>query len=512
MDRKVRVRFAPSPTGPLHMGGVRTALYNYLFAKKHKGDFILRIEDTDQTRYVEGAEAYLVESLKWCGILPNEGQGFGGEYGPYRQSERKEKGIYKEYAEQLVKDGKAYYAFDTAEELEKMREDLKRAGVAAPQYNAISRERMKNSLSLSAEEVQKRLTNGDPYVIRMNIPRNREIRFKDRVRGWVVVHSSNLDDKVLFKADGMPTYHLANIIDDHLMKITHVIRGEEWLPSAPLHILLYEAFGWEDSRPEFAHLPLLLKPDGNGKLSKRDGDRLGFPVFPLEWTDPSSGDISSGYREKGYFPEAFINILALLGWNPGTEQELFSLEELVEAFSIERVSKSGAKYDPEKARWFNHQYLLAKDNLEVAKKLMEYEESKAIVGDKGLNYLSEVCGLMKERATFIKDILQEGSYFFKAPESYDEKTVQKKWKEESTAIMIEWKSRMESIVEFTEENIENEFKAFIEEKEMGFGRVFPLFRLLLTGLGMGPSLYSIAAILGKEESLKRMEVGIQKLG
>src|SRR5690554_675190 len=512
MDRKVRVRFAPSPTGPLHMGGVRTALYNYLFAKKHKGDFILRIEDTDQTRYVAGAEEYISEALKWCGILPNEGQGYGGDYGPYRQSERKDKGIYKKYAEQLVEQGKAYYAFDTAEELESMRENLKKAGVAAPQYDAISRGRMQNSISLSAEEVQRRLDNGDPYVIRMKIPRNVEIKFQDMVRGWVLVHSSNLDDKVLFKADGMPTYHLSNIVDDHLMEITHVIRGEEWLPSAPLHILLYEAFGWEDSRPEFAHLPLLLKPDGNGKLSKRDGDRLGFPVFPLEWKDPSSGDISSGYREKGYFPEAFINILALLGWNPGTEQELFSLDQLVEAFSIERVSKSGAKYDPEKARWFNHQYLLAKDNMKVAEKLMEYEGSKTIIGNKDMNYLAKVCGLMKERATFIKDILQEGSYFFEAPESYDEKTVQKKWKKESTAIMKEWKNRLGSIAEFTEENIENEFKAFIEEKEMGFGKVFPLFRLLLTGLGMGPSLYSIAAILGKEESLKRMEVGIQKLG
>jgi len=512
MDRKVRVRFAPSPTGPLHMGGVRTALYNYLFAKKHKGDFILRIEDTDQTRYVAGAEEYISEALKWCGILPNEGQGYGGDYGPYRQSERKDKGIYKKYAEQLVEQGKAYYAFDTAEELESMRENLKKAGVAAPQYDAISRGRMQNSISLSAEEVQRRLDNGDPYVIRMKIPRNVEIKFQDMVRGWVLVHSSNLDDKVLFKADGMPTYHLANIVDDHLMEITHVIRGEEWLPSAPLHILLYEAFGWEDSRPEFAHLPLLLKPDGNGKLSKRDGDRLGFPVFPLEWKDPSSGEISSGYREKGYFPEAFINILALLGWNPGTDKEIFSLEELVESFSIERVGKAGAKYDPEKARWFNQQYLRAKDNKEIAKELLQIEEIKEIVGDKDLEFLAGVCELMKERATFLKDIPKEGMYFFKAPQAYDEKTVNKKWKDNSADIMREWLKRMEAINDFKEEVIESEFKAFIAEKEMGFGSVFPLFRLLLSGEGMGPSIYGIATLLGKKESLKRMEAGIQKLG
>jgi len=511
MDRKVRVRFAPSPTGPLHMGGVRTALYNYLFAKKHNGDFILRIEDTDQTRYVEGAEEYIAESLKWCGILPNEGQGYGGEYGPYRQSERKEKDIYRKYAQQLVDEGKAYYAFDTPEELEQMREDLKKAGVAAPQYNAITRGRMKNSISLSAEEVEKRMQNGEPYVIRIKIPRNEDIKFKDMVRGWVQVHSSNLDDKVLFKSDGMPTYHLANIVDDHLMEISHVIRGEEWLPSAPLHVLLYEAFGWEDSRPEFAHLPLLLKPDGNGKLSKRDGDRLGFPVFPLEWKDPSSGEVSSGYREKGYFPEAFVNILALLGWNPGTNQEIFSLDELVESFSIERVGKAGAKYDPEKARWFNQQYLRAKNDREIAENLMKFEESKAIIGDKNIEFLTSVCGLMKERATFLKDIPKEGFYFFEAPSEYDEKTIKKKWKEDSADLMTEWKSRMENMSSFDQDTIEQEFKAFLDEKEMGIGKVLPLFRVLLTGQGMGPSMFAIASLLGKEESLKRIEKGIQKL-
>lgn len=511
MDRKVRLRFAPSPTGPLHMGGVRTALYNYLFAKKHGGDFILRIEDTDQTRYVEGAEDYIAESLNWCGILPNEGQGYGGDYGPYRQSERKEKDIYRKFAMQLVEEGKAYYAFDTAEELEKMREDLKKAGVAAPQYNAITRERMQNSLSLPQEEVEKRLANGDPYVIRIKIPRNEEVKFKDMVRGWVVVHTSNLDDKVLFKADGMPTYHLANIVDDHLMEITHVIRGEEWLPSAPLHVLLYEAFGWSDTMPEFAHLPLLLKPNGNGKLSKRDGDKLGFPVFPLEWKDPKSGEVSSGYREKGYFPEAFVNILALLGWNPGTNQEIFSLDELVESFSIERVGKAGAKYDPEKARWFNQQYLRAKDDKVIAEELMKFEETLEVIGDKDQSYLAEVCGLMKERATFIKDILSEGHYFFSAPADYDEKTVKKKWKEGSAELMLEWKKRLEGIEIFDQSTIEGEFKIFLEEKELGIGRVLPLFRVLLTGQGMGPSMFAIASLLGKEESLKRIDLGLEKL-
>lgn len=511
MDRKVRLRFAPSPTGPLHMGGVRTALYNYLFAKKHGGDFILRIEDTDQTRYVEGAEDYISESLKWCGIIPNEGQGYGGDFGPYRQSERKEQDIYRKYAMQLVEEGKAYYAFDTAEELEKMREDLKKAGVAAPQYNAITRERMQNSLSLPQEEVEKRLANGDPYVIRIKIPRNEEVKFKDMVRGWVVVHTSNLDDKVLFKADGMPTYHLANIVDDHLMEITHVIRGEEWLPSAPLHVLLYEAFGWSDTMPEFAHLPLLLKPNGNGKLSKRDGDKLGFPVFPLEWQDPKSGEVSSGYREKGYFPEAFINILAFLGWNPGTNQELFSLEELIEAFSIERVGKAGAKYDPEKARWFNQQYLRAKDNKVIAEELLKFEETKAIIGDKDQSYLASVCGLMKERATFLKDIPTEGYYFFEAPTEYDEKTIKKKWKEDSSDIMKQWKERLEKIMDFNESTVETAFKAFLEEKEMGIGKVLPLFRALLTGQGTGPSMFAIAALIGQEESVKRIDSGIEKL-
>lgn len=507
-DRKVRVRFAPSPTGPLHMGGVRTALYNYLFAKKHKGDFILRIEDTDQTRFVEGAEEYIRESLEWCGMIPDEGQGFGGDYGPYKQSERKEKDLYRKYAEQLVSDDKAYYAFDTPEELEQMREDLKKAGVAAPQYNSITRSRMKNSTSLSAEEVKERMDRGDDYVIRIKMPRNEDIKFKDIIRGWVSVNSNNLDDKVLFKADGMPTYHLANIVDDYMMKITHVIRGEEWLPSAPLHVYLYQAFGWEDHRPEFAHLPLLLKPDGNGKLSKRDGDRLGFPVFPLEWNDPKSGETSSGYREKGYFPEAFINILAFLGWNPGTSQEMFSLEELTEAFSLERVGKAGAKYDPEKAKWFNQQYLRAENNESLAQMILDHPNIDQQYKKQPLDYLAMVCGLMKERATFLEDIPNEGSYLFGAPQEFDEKTKRKKWKENAPELMKAWQEKLGQIQDFNASEIEASFKSFIEEKAMGIGAVLPLFRLVVTGKGMGPSMFAISELLGKEECIHRMEQGI----
>ncbi len=511
MDRKVRVRFAPSPTGPLHMGGVRTALYNYLFAKKHNGDFLLRIEDTDQTRLVEGAEQYIVEALKWAGLVPDEGQGFGGDYGPYKQSERKDQEIYRKYAEQLIASGHAYYAFDTPEELDQMRENLKAAGVAAPQYNHITRSTMKNSISLSTEEVEKRLANGDPYVIRIKIPRNEEIKFKDLIRGWVVVQSTNLDDKVLYKSDGMPTYHLANIVDDYLMKISHVIRGEEWLPSAPLHVLLYQVLGWEDSMPEFAHLPLILKPDGNGKLSKRDGDRLGFPVFPIEWKDPQTGDISSGYRENGYFPEAFINILAFLGWNPGTNQEMFTMEQMIEAFTLERVGKAGAKYDPEKSKWFNQQYLRSTDNLVLAKKVQPKAVEMQLPKQDDLAFIAGVCGMMKERATFLNEILTEGIYFFKRPESFDDKTYRKKWKEATPALMTDWKETMSQIAEFTAENCETTFKSFLEEKGVGLGAALPNFRLMVTGLGMGPSMFEIAELLGKEEVVGRMEVALEKL-
>ena len=508
MERKVRVRFAPSPTGPLHIGGVRTALYNYLFAKKHGGDFLLRIEDTDQTRYVKGAEDYILEALKWSGLKIDEGVGVGGDYGPYRQSERKEAGIYKKYVDQLLTSGHAYYAFDTPEELEEMRENLKKAGVAAPQYNINTRNSMKNSLSLSAEEVQKRLDNNEPYVVRIKIPRNEEIKFKDLIRGWVIVQTTNLDDKVLYKSDGMPTYHMANIVDDYLMKITHVIRGEEWLPSGPLHVLLYQYLGWEDVMPQFAHLPLILKPDGNGKLSKRDGDRLGFPVFPIQWTSPE-GEISSGYKESGYFPDAFINMLVLLGWNPGTTQEIFSMEELIQAFSLEKVGKSGSKFDPEKTRWFNAQYLRNKSNEELAAfvKPLVAEKGFAIPSD---SFLSQYCGLMKERAVFINDLLAE-DYLFVAPTNYDEQTINKKWKAETPEIIKELRTVLENIVDFNAANIEIAFKSFIEEKGLGFGAVLPNFRVLVTGMGMGPSMFEICALLGKEETLRRIDVGLQAI-
>ena len=500
MAEKVRVRFAPSPTGPLHMGGVRTALYNYLFAKKHGGSFILRIEDTDEKRFVEGAQEYIIDSLKWCGIEPNEGAGYGGDKGPYVQSQRKD--LYKPYADQLVESGHAYIAFDTPEELEKMREQAKEMGLPNWQYNGITRSSMKNSLSLSKEEVEKRLAAGEPYSVRIKMPRNTDIKFEDEIRGWVTVNTNNLDDKILLKPGGMPTYHLANIVDDHLMEISHVIRGEEWLPSAPLHVLLYDCFGWE--RPKFAHLPLILRPDGNGKLSKRDGDRLGFPVFPLNWTT-SEGEVYSGYKESGYFPEAFVNMMSLLGWNPGNNEEIFSLEELVNTFTLERVGKSGARFDPDKTKWFNQQYLRSKTNEELA------ELVKPFVDESDTAYVAAVCGMMKERATFIQDIVNDGGYFFDEIDSYDEKTVRKKWKEETPEIMEELINELEGIADFTTENIETVFSAYLEKKEYGFGKVGPGFRLLVTGKGMGPSMFDICAALGKEKVLDRMRSGIAKV-
>jgi len=416
--------------------------------------------------------------------------------------------MYRKYAEQLIESGNAYYAFDTPEDLEQMRERLKNAGVAAPQYNAITRATMKNSLTLSSDEVQEKLDAGEKYVIRLKIPRNEEIRFEDRIRGWVVVHSSNIDDKVIFKGDGMPTYHLANIVDDHLMEITHVIRGEEWLPSAPLHILLYRYLGWEDTRPEFAHLPLILKPDGNGKLSKRDGDRLGFPVFPLNWKDPKTDAESPGYREKGYLPEAFINMLALLGWNPGDNREIFSLEELIETFTLKRVNKSGAKFDPEKTNWFQQQYLRSKTNQELAEMFLPILKENGIESD--LNYVGKVCELMKERATFISDML-EGRYLFEAPTEYDEKTIRKKWKERTPGIILGLIEVLESIEDYNVENIEATFKKYLEDKELGFGAVLPNFRVLVTGKGMGPSMFAISELLGKEEVILRLNNGLNKL-
>jgi len=504
---EVRVRFAPSPTGPLHIGGVRTALYNYLFAKNKGGKMILRIEDTDQARFVEGAEKYIIDSLKWCGIEFDESVIDGGDFGPYKQSERKE--MYSPYAEQLVKDGFAYYAFDTSEELTAMRERMKEAGVPSPQYNAVTRTTMQNSLALSEDEVNKRMQDGDSYVIRIKMPRNEEVKLNDIIRGWVVVNTNNMDDKVIFKSDGMPTYHLANVVDDYTMKISHVIRGEEWLPSAPLHVLLYRYLGWEDKIPEFAHLPLILKPDGNGKLSKRDGDRLGFPVFPTQWTNPETGDVSSGYRESGYISDAFINMLSFLGWNPGTTQEIFSMEGLIEAFSLERVGKAGAKFDFDKTRWFNQQYLRAKTKEELSQDLQVILKENGVEAED--DFVATVCEQLKERATFIKDMWEEGKYYFSAPTSYDEKTIRKKWKEDTPKYMTELKYRIEEISDFNSENIEKEFKSYLEENELGMGKLLPAFRVSLTGLGMGPSLFDIASLLGKEETIKRMETALEKI-
>jgi glutamyl-tRNA synthetase len=487
------------------MGGVRTALYNYLFAKKNGGSFILRIEDTDQNRYVEGAEDYIKEALAWCGMTPDEGPGYGGEYGPYRQSERKE--MYREYADRLIESGHAYYAFDTPDELDAMRERLKKAKVASPQYNAITRESMRNSMTLSEEEVKKLIDEGHPYVIRFKMPRKEDVRVHDLIRGWVVVNTVQLDDKVLFKSDGMPTYHLANIVDDHKMEITHVIRGEEWLPSAPLHVLLYDAFGWE--APQFAHLPLLLRPDGNGKLSKRDGDRLGFPVFPLEWIDPQSGEKSSGYKQNGYFSESFVNMLAMLGWNPGTPQEIFSMDELIEAFSLERVGKAGAKFDPDKTKWFNQQYLRAKSDNELGKMIEPLAKEKGY--DVDTNYLSEVSRLMKERASFLPEIIENGTYLFQAPTEFDEKTTSKKWKEDTPDVIRALYEDFEAQKEWNAANCEITFKNFLEKKELGMGQVLPNLRLVLTGQGMGPSMFDIMSLLGKEECLNRMKNGISEL-
>ncbi len=496
----VRVRFAPSPTGPLHIGGVKTALCNYLFAKKHGGQFLLRIEDTDQTRYVSGAEDYILEALQWCGLTPDESSQNPGEYGPYRQSERKE--LYRQYADQLVESGNAYYAFDTPEELEEMRENMKKQGVPSPQYNAITRQYMKNSLALSADEVQKRLDAGEPYVIRINVPRNEEVKVHDTIRGWVVFQSSQLDDKVIFKSDGMPTYHLANVVDDHLMKISHVIRGEEWLPSTPIHVLLYRYLGWEDTMPEFAHLPLILKPDGKGKLSKRDGDRLGIPVFPLDWKDPETGNISSGFRERGFIPEAFLNMMVFLGWNPGTEQEIFTLPELIEAFSLERIGKAGAKFDYEKGKWYNQQYLKNLDSKIIA------EQNKSVLDEKGITYeegyLIKAIDLLKERMTFISDFWEVGSFFFQNPSEYDEKLVRKKWKDNIPTLFDDLQTSLSSLDNFTHEAIETEIKGFMERHNLKFGDVLPVFRLMISGVGAGPPLFEVAELLGKEHVISRM--------
>ena len=502
-ERKVRVRFAPSPTGALHIGGVRTALYNYLFAHKHQGDLVFRIEDTDSTRFVPGAEEYIIESFRWLGIKFDEGVGIGGPHGPYRQSERRE--IYKQYVTQLRDAGKAYYAFDTPQELE-----AKRAEIQNFQYDAHTRMQMRNSLTMPQEEWEQRIANGEQYVVRFKIEPGRQIHVNDMIRGDVVVKSDILDDKVLYKsADELPTYHLANIVDDHLMEISHVIRGEEWLPSAPLHVLLYEAFGWEDSMPRFAHLPLLLKPEGKGKLSKRDGDRLGFPVFPLEWHDPKSNEVSTGYRESGYFPEAVINFLALLGWNPGTEQEIFSLEELVEAFDITKCSKSGAKFDYKKGIWFNHEYILRKSNEEIADLFAPIVANNGV--DESMERIKTVVGLMKDRVDFVKELWPLCSFFFIAPIEYDEKTAKKRWKDYSAQQMTELADLLESLDDFSIEGQEPVVMQWVEDKGYKLGDVMNAFRLALVGIGKGPGMFDISAFLGKEETVRRLRRAIAVL-
>ena len=502
-ERKVRVRFAPSPTGPLHIGGVRTALYNYLFARQHGGDLVFRIEDTDSNRFVPGAEDYILESFRWLGIQFDEGVSFGGEHGPYRQSERRD--IYKKYVKLLLDAGKAYIAFDTPEELTKKREEIENF-----QYDAHTRGMMRNSITLGEEETQRLIEAGEQYVVRFKIEPGEEVHVDDIIRGDVRIMSDVLDDKVLYKsADELPTYHLANIVDDHLMEITHVIRGEEWLPSAPLHVLLYRAFGWEDTMPRFAHLPLLLKPDGKGKLSKRDGDRLGFPVFPLEWHDPKTGDVSNGFRESGYFPEAVINFLALLGWNPGTEQELFSLQELVEQFDITKCSKAGARFDYQKGIWFNHEYILRKSNEEIAELFAPIVAGNGV--DESMERITKVVSMMKDRVSFVKELWPLCSFFFIAPTEYDEKTVRKRWKADSAVVMGELADVIEGIDDFSLENQEKVVLAWVESKGYKLGDVMNAFRLALVGIGKGPGMFDITAFLGKEETLKRLRKAIEVL-
>ena len=502
-NRHVRVRFAPSPTGPLHIGGVRTALYNYLFARKHGGEFVFRIEDTDSTRFVEGAEDYIIEAFHWLGIEFDEGVSYGGEYGPYRQSERR--GIYKIYVDRLLGANRAYIAFDTPEELEQKRQEIQNF-----QYDASTRMSMRNSLTMPVEEVARLIEDGHQYVVRFKVEPGREIVVNDMIRGEVRVKSDILDDKVLYKsADELPTYHLANIVDDHLMEISHVIRGEEWLPSAPLHVLLYEALGWQNSMPMFAHLPLLLKPEGKGKLSKRDGDRLGFPVFPLEWHDPKTDEVSSGYRESGYFPEAVVNFLALLGWNPGTEQEIFSLDELVKAFDISRCSKSGAKFDYQKGMWFNHEYILRKSDEEIAELFAPIVANNGV--DESFERITEVVRMMKDRVSFVHELWPLCTFFFIPPLEYDEKTVKKRWKENSPQVMAELADLLEGIDDFSLENQERIVHDWVEQKGYGLGNVMNAWRLTLVGEGKGPGMFDISAFLGKEETLRRMRRAIEMI-
>lgn len=500
----VRVRFAPSPTGPLHIGGVRTALYNYLFARKNGGKMILRIEDTDQNRFVEGAEDYIKESLKWSGIEFDEGVDGKGEFGPYKQSKRKE--LYKQYSKELIDSGWAYYAFDTADELNTLRAEAE-AQKQVFTYNSETRKTLRNSLTLSSEETHKLISSSE-FVIRFKMPENEEVSFKDAIRGQVKVNTSRLDDKILFKSDGMPTYHLANIVDDHLMQISHVIRGEEWLPSAPLHVLLYRAFGWEE--PVFAHLPIILKPVGKGKLSKRDGDKMGFPVFPMDWKDPKSGEIYSGYKDRGYFADAFINMLALLGWNPGTEQEIFSMEELIQAFSLERVGKSGAKFDPEKTKWFNQQYLRTKSNEEL------FNGFSPILKQKGIESFNreatlEIIEMVKERCVFVADLWEQTYFFFETPQDYNPKVVKKRWKENTPQWIGDLKELFMNAEEWKSETLHELAAKYIEENELGFGAVANALRLSIVGDGKGPDLFKIIELIGKEEAIKRLSFAIEKI-
>ena len=505
---KVRVRFAPSPTGALHIGGVRTALFNYLFARQHGGDMLLRIEDTDSTRFVPGAEEYITESLAWLGIEIDEGicqdaPNGKGDHGPYRQSERRD--IYHKYVDQLLASGNAYIAFDTPEQLE-----AKRAEIANFQYDARTREQMCNSLTLSKEEVDTRIAAGEKYVVRFKVEPNVDVYVQDLIRGEVKINSNILDDKVLYKsADDLPTYHLANIVDDHLMEISHVIRGEEWLPSAPLHVLLYKAFGWEDTMPQFAHLPLLLKPDGNGKLSKRDGDRLGFPVFPLEFHNQKDGSVSSGYREEGYYPEAVINFLALLGWHATGDQEMYTMQELIQQFSLERVSKSGAKFDYEKGKWFNHQYLQLKSNEELAEQFLPYLEAKGVTAD--ITIVAKVIGLTKDRVNFVSELWEQVNFFFVAPKEYDEKSLKKRWKEDSPKHMTEMLALLDAHEDWSADGLDNLIMPWIAEKEYGVGIVMNAFRICLVGAARGPHIWNITDVLGKEETLRRVRTALRKL-
>ena len=501
MDKKVRVRFAPSPTGGLHLGGVRTVLYNYLFARSHGGDFVLRVEDTDQNRFVAGAEQYIMDCLKWCGLEPDESPEKGGPYAPYRQSERKH--LYYEYAQKLLDAGHAYYAFDTTEDLEKMRKELKKDEHSVPQYDHTTRMKMRNSLSLPADEVVKLLDKGTPYVIRIKIPDNVTVKLTDMIRGEIAFDSNLVDDKVLLKADGMPTYHLAVVVDDYLMKITHAFRGEEWLPSAPVHVLLWEYLGWKEHMPLWAHLPLILKPDGNGKLSKRDGDRLGFPVFAMNWTDPKTGETTMGFREMGFLPQAFVNMLAMLGWNSGTEQEIFSLDELVAKFSIERVHKGGAKFDFEKAKWFNNQYIHHTDNETLAKLARPYIEAHGVKPTEEL--LEKVVGLVKDRCTLLPDFWAQGHFFFETPTTIDEATIKEKWNDQKQQFFNDWSAAIALLPEWNEQAIEASFNEHVQQKGIKKGDVMLPLRIMLVGGKYGPGVFIIAEVIGKEETVKRIK-------